>query len=105
VIEELGLSLINLNDFPVTHNSAEQRFEMNVRGELAVISYRLSPGLISIDHTGVPVPIEGHGVAAKLTRAALDFARSENLRVVPACSYVAAFVRKHSEYQDLVSVG
>jgi uncharacterized protein len=95
--------LFNLNDFPVTHNSNERRFEMNVKGELAVITYRLSPGVISLDHTGVPVLIEGHGVAAKLTRAALDFARTENLRVVPACSYVAAFVRKHSEYQDLVS--
>jgi predicted GNAT family acetyltransferase len=95
--------LLNLNDFPVTHNSNERRFEMNVKGELAVITYRLWPGVISLDHTGVPVPIEGHGVAAKLTRAALDFARMENLRVVPACSYVAAFVRKHSEYEDLVS--
>jgi uncharacterized protein len=97
--------LFNLNDFPVTHNPEERRFEMNVKGELAVITYRLLPGVISLDHTGVPVPIEGHGVAAKLTRAALDFARAENLRVVPACSYVAAFVRKHSEYQDLVSAG
>ena len=97
--------MFNLNDFPVTHNSEERRFEMNVRGELAVITYRRLPGVISLDHTGVPVPIEGHGVAAKLTRAALDFARAENLRVVPACSFVAAFVRKHSEYQDLVSAG
>jgi uncharacterized protein len=97
--------LFNLNDFPVKHNSNARRFEMNVKGELAVISYRISAGVISLDHTGVPVPIEGHGVAAKLTRAALDFARAENLRVVPACSYVAAFVRKHSEYQDLISVG
>jgi uncharacterized protein len=97
--------LFNLNDFPVRHNSEERRFEMNVKGELAVITYRLLPGVLSLDHTGVPVPIEGHGIAAKLTRAALDFARAENLRVVPACSYVAAFVRKHSEYQDLVSAG
>jgi predicted GNAT family acetyltransferase len=97
--------LFNLNDSPVTHNSEERRFEMNVKGELAMITYRLLPGVISLDHTGVPVPIEGHGVAAKLTRAALDFARAENLRVIPACSYVAAFVRKHSEYQDLVSTG
>lgn len=97
--------MFNLNDFPVRHNSEERRFEMNVKGELAVITYRLLPGVLSLDHTGVPVPIEGHGIAAKLTRAALDFARAENLRVVPACSYVAAFVRKHSEYQDLVSAG
>jgi predicted GNAT family acetyltransferase len=97
--------LFNLNDFPVAHNSEERRFEMNVKGELAVITYRLLPGVISLDHTGVPVPIEGHGVAAKLTRAAMDFARAESLRVVPVCSYVAAFVRKHSEYQDLVSAG
>ena len=97
--------MLNLNDFPVTHNLKEQRFEMSVKGLLAVIAYHREHGVISLDHTGVPVPIEGHGVAAKLTRAALDFARAEKLRVVPACSYVDAFIRKHSEYQDLVAAG
>jgi predicted GNAT family acetyltransferase len=34
---------------------------------------------------------------------ALDFARVNDLRVVPLCPYVSSFIRKHPEYQDLVS--
>jgi uncharacterized protein len=51
----------------------------------------------------VPPALEGQGLAAKLVRAALDFAREQNLRVVPVCPYVSSFIRKHGEYPDLVS--
>jgi predicted GNAT family acetyltransferase len=54
-------------------------------------------------HTEVPQPLEGQGLAAKLTRFALDFAREKHLRVVPLCPYTSSFLRKHKEYQDLVS--
>jgi len=37
-----------------------------------------------------------------MTRAALDFARSENLQVEPRCSYAAYFMQKHPEYDDLL---
>jgi hypothetical protein len=47
--------------------------------------------------------LEGKGLAAKLTRTALDFARAHRLRVVPLCPYVSAYIRRHSEVQDLVS--
>jgi predicted GNAT family acetyltransferase len=94
---------INLDAYNVSHNKAEQRFELEIDGHTALLSYHLPAGTISLDHTFVPPPIEGQGVAAKMTRAALDFARAEGLRAVPACSYVAAYVREHPEYQDLVA--
>jgi predicted GNAT family acetyltransferase len=37
-----------------------------------------------------------------MTRAALDFARSQNLKVEPRCPYTAGFMQKHSEYADLL---
>jgi predicted GNAT family acetyltransferase len=92
-----------LDELHVSHDRTAQRFDLALDGQTAQLSYRHAPGVISLDHTYVPPPIEGRGVAAKLTRAALDFARAEGLRVVPACSYVATYIRRHPEYQDLVA--
>jgi predicted GNAT family acetyltransferase len=95
--------MVNLDELQVRHNESAQRFEVAVDGHAALLAYHRTPGLISLDHTEVPPPIEGQGVAAKLTQAALEFARAEQLRVVPACSYASAFIREHPEYQDLVA--
>ena len=37
------------------------------------------------------------------SKVGLDHAREKNLTVVPQCSYVAAFVKRHAEYQDLLA--
>jgi len=87
----------------VVHNVAEQRFELRVGEDLSVIDYGLVPGKLVIYHTGVPPQLRGRGIAGRMTRAALDFARSENLQVEPRCSYAAAFIQKHMEYSDLLA--
>ena len=46
--------------------------------------------------------MEGKGVAGKLIKTALDAARVEHYQVVPLCPFVAAYIRRHPEYQDLV---
>jgi len=94
---------VNLNDATVIHNEEAQRFELLVDGHRALTTYRRFPGRIVLAHTEVPHPLEGHGLAAKLARFALDFARVNHLRVVSLCPYVSSFIRKHPEYQDLVS--
>lgn len=93
----------DLNNLPVTHNEAQQRFELVVDGARALLTYHRFPDRIALLHTEVPQPFEGHGLAAKLSRSALDFARANGLRVVPLCPYVSSFIRKHPEYQDLVA--
>ena len=94
---------VNLNDLVVTHNEEAQRFELLVDGHRALTTYRRFPGRIVLVHTEVPQPLEGHGLAARLARFALDFARVNHLRVVSLCPYVSNFIHKHPEYQDLVS--
>jgi predicted GNAT family acetyltransferase len=94
---------VNLNDATVTHNEEAERFEIIVDGLRAFLAYRRFPDRIVLVHTEVPQPLEGHGLAAKLSRSALDFARVHHLRVVLLCPYVSGFIRKHPEYQDLVS--
>lgn len=62
---------------------------------------RLAPGLVAIDHTGVPRQYRGKGLAEKLVQAAIADARAEGGRIVPLCSYVAAQFRRHPEWEDL----
>jgi uncharacterized protein len=94
---------VNLDNIAVVHNEKAHRFEMEINGLRSILAYRRFPDRIHFIHTEVPAPLEGRGLAAKLARTALDFARANHLRVVPVCAYVVDFMRKHSEYQDLVS--
>jgi hypothetical protein len=94
-----------LDDVAVIHNAEAHRFEATVGGHRALITYRRFPGKIILDHTEVPPMLERKGLAARLTRTALDFARVNHLLVVPLCPYVAAYIQSHSEVQDLVSPG
>lgn len=96
---------LNLDAIAVTHNEEARRFEATVDGLRALLTYRRFPDRLVLQHTEVPPPFEGHGIAAKLTRAALDFARANHLHVVPLCPYVSSFLRRHREYDDLLSPG
>jgi predicted GNAT family acetyltransferase len=94
---------LNLGAVHITNNEEAQRFEAQVDGLRAILTYRRFPDRMVLYHTEVPPPLEGKGLAAKLARTALDFARVNQLRVVPLCPYIAAFIRRRAEYQDVVS--
>ncbi|ARP97400.1 GNAT family N-acetyltransferase [Bordetella genomosp. 13] len=86
----------------VVHHEREGRFECSVEGYRCVLDYRLTDGVMAILHTGVPSPVGGRGIAAELTRVALETARREGWRVLPVCSYAEVYMRRHTEYADLL---
>ena len=90
------------DDIVVSHNEPEQRFETRVEGELAVCEYQLQGDRMEFHHTFVPPKLRGRGVAQKLVEVALRTALADGRRVVPTCSYVAAFIARRPEYQVLV---
>jgi predicted GNAT family acetyltransferase len=86
---------------PVQHNAAEHRYEATVDGYVSVCEYEPADGRWVFTHTFVPPELRGRGIAEQLVRAALAGARATGNKVVPACSYVAAFLDRHKEYADL----
>lgn len=90
-----------MTDTPVTHNTERSRFETEVEGHLARADYRLRDGVMHFTSTEVPSAIGGRGIAGDLVRRGMDYAREQGYQVVPACSYVAAWLERHPEYQDL----
>lgn len=86
----------------IHHDAAQSRFATSTDAGEAVLEYIRDGQRITFTHTGVPPEAEGRGVGSALAMAGLDYARSEGLRVRPTCPFVAAFVKDHAEYQDLI---
>jgi predicted GNAT family acetyltransferase len=85
----------------VRHNPGASRFEVGNADEMAVAEYARHDDTLVLTRTFVPPALRGRGLAEKLVRAALALAREEKRRVVPACSYVATFITRHPEFQEL----
>ena len=87
----------------VAHNTARQRFEATVEGQLCVADYQLRGRVLWMTHTGVPPAVGGRGIAAELVRVALAWAEDKGYKVEPACSYVEVYMRRHPETQKLLA--
>ena len=83
---------------PVIHNEALGRYELETGHGLAVALYRRQGDHLVFTHTEVPPEDEGQGIGSRLVREALDDARRRGFKIVPACSFVVDFVRRHPEY-------
>ena len=86
----------------IRQNTEANRFEALLNGEAAFVSYEIADGSINLYHTEVPPAFEGEGIGQALVRTALEFAREQGLSVIPSCPFVAAYIRRHREYQDLL---
>lgn len=69
----------------------------------AILQYDLSPSRIAFLHTEVPESFRGPGIAGALARAGLEFAREQKLGVVPYCPFVRSYIKRHPEYEALVT--
>ncbi|MBN9023983.1 MAG: N-acetyltransferase [Rhizobiales bacterium] len=88
-------------DPDIRDNPARHRYELTVDDATAFVTYRRQDGVITFVHTEVPSSMEGRGIGSRLARHVLDAARQDGLRVVPMCPFIAAWMKKHPEYDDL----
>ena len=90
------------NEIVINHDKQAKRFETTIEGQTGYLSYQDKGDTLVYDHTIVPQALGGHGVGSALAKHALNYAREQNKKVVPQCSFVDAYINKHPEYQDLV---
>lgn len=87
----------------IEHDRKAQRFTVQVASGTAVLAYTpAGPGVLELYSTYVPAADRDQGVAGRLVEAAAGYARSEGLRIIPSCSYVARWMREHPEHADLL---
>ena len=84
----------------------ESRYELRLGGRLVgLAAYRRRNGRIAFTHTEVDESWEGRGFGSRLAAAVLDDVRRQGLEVAPLCPFIARFIERHPEYEELVAPG
>ncbi|MEZ8187444.1 GNAT family N-acetyltransferase [Shewanella sp. 5S214] len=77
----------------VQHQVDRHRFVVVTQGAEAVLEYHLDGQSIDFQRTFVPLALRGQGIAEKLVRTGLAWAKTENFNINTSCSYVVKFIR------------
>jgi predicted GNAT family acetyltransferase/glutaredoxin len=92
------------DDATVVNVPPAHRYELLLDGRrIGLLAYRQRRTRIALTHTEVSPACEGRGFGSRLAAAALDDARRQGLVVVPICPFIAGYIDRHPEYQDLVA--
>ena len=85
----------------VRDNTSKNRYELEVEGSLAFIDYHRAGRVVTLSHAEVPASLRGGGIGSTLVRGTLELARAQGDRIVPQCPFVAAYLRRHPEFDDV----
>jgi len=92
------------DEYPVTDNPAESRFEIRSGAYLAELIYHRSGNRLVLIHTEVPEELERHGLGGRLVTAAVDRAAREDLTIVPFCPFARGWLERHPDVAGRVTI-
>ncbi len=70
---------------------------------MAEITYYYSDeNTINIDHTYVVDTLGGRGIAKQLLDRVVNFAREQNLKIIPECSFAVKLLNRSDSYKDVL---
>ncbi|UVT19878.1 MAG: N-acetyltransferase [Nitrospira sp.] len=87
----------------VTYNEAEKRYEMTFGNLVVYANVHKDKNTLYINYVFAPQELRGKGAAGEFMGKLMEVVREEKLNAVPICGYAASWLRRHSEYQDLIS--
>ena len=87
----------------VIHDKDKSQFIITIDNKEAYVDYNIEQNKMNLFHTYTDPELRGKGLAAKVVKAALEYAKQSNLKVEPGCTYVQSFISRHKEYEELVA--
>ena len=86
----------------ISNKSGVFYIEINGNEEAMMTFFMSDDNKMTIDHTEVNPGNEGKGLGKKLVVKAIEFARANNYKIVPVCSFVKSVIEKTPEFKDIV---
>lgn len=79
-------------------------FFIDENGEwIAELSYTKNNGIMTIDHTEIAEKLRGEGIGQDLVKAAVEYARENELKINPLCPYAKKVIDRTPEFQDVLA--
>lgn len=89
-------------EFKIDDKNRGSFYIMDEGSQIAELDFEIKDNILNAYHTGVRKELEGQGIAGKLFDKLVEYARKNNYKVIPSCSYVAVkFKRRPAEYEDI----
>ncbi len=89
---------------PIKQNTHKHRFEATTDGKACFVEYQtVDDDTLALVHTEVDPSLEGQGIGSKLVESVLEYADRNNLEIVPLCPFVAAYIKRHPDWNRIVS--
>jgi predicted GNAT family acetyltransferase len=90
-------------DIELKIEKENERFVTFVEGSEAYVEYILQDDKINFTHTYTPPALRGKGIARNVVKFAFEYARQNDLKVIPTCPYIRFFLEKNEEYKELLA--
>lgn len=90
-------------DLEIINDTEEEVFKAIIDGYEATLEYNQRNDKISFYRVFTPVELRGKGIAAKLVEFAFEYAKENNLKVYPNCSYIISYLNRTGNYKDLLA--
>jgi predicted GNAT family acetyltransferase len=79
-------------------------FYIEENGEwIAELTYSKNDGTMTIDHTETDVKLRGEGIGQDLVKAAVEYARENDLKIKADCPYAKKVIDRTPEFQDVLA--
>ena len=84
------------------HEPSAKRFAVRLDNKIAYLSYEdQGNNVLDYAHTYVPDEYRNRGIASKIIRYALDWAREKGYSIIPSCSFVDSYITRNPRYRDV----
>ena len=88
----------------ITLNQSKHRFELRTDGKLSMVVFeQIDDTTLALTHTEVHPDLEGQGIGSNLVKQVLAYVGEHTLKVVPLCPFVATYLKRHPDWQRVVS--
>ena len=95
---------MNLTDSAIHDNRHQHRFELETDGKLSFVVYQaIDDDTLALVHTEVDPELSGKGIGTRLVEGVLNYVEHHNLKIVPLCPFVAAYLKRHPDWNRVVS--
>ncbi|MCE7054224.1 N-acetyltransferase [Algoriphagus sp. AGSA1] len=90
-------------EIPLIKNEDKKRFEIEIEKKFAFTNYGEFGSQIALVHTETDPELEGTGAASAVVEKTLHYLEDHNLKLLPFCPFVFAYIKRFPEWKRIVS--
>ena len=85
------------------HDKENQRFTLDINGEIAKVDYTLREPTMYSNYSDVPYNLRGQGIGKVLVEKTFEQLTKEGYKAVAVCSYIKTIASRSKKWNKIIS--